>query len=60
MDGKTAQGCYSGLLATGCKKSSNRASSSRIIGSRRCKGIDIKNTWTNGLSWLPDRENTPK
>ena len=30
------------------------------IGGRECKGIDIKIFWTNGLSWLPDRENWPK
>ena len=30
------------------------------IGSRGCKGIDIKNTWTNGPSWLSDRKNWPK
>ena len=36
------------------------AENSADIGSRKCKGIDIKNFWTNGLSWLPDRENWPK
>ena len=27
---------------------------------RGCKGIDIKVTWTNGPSWLSERENWPK
>ena len=30
------------------------------IGSRACKRIDIKNSWTNGTSCLSDRENWPK
>ena len=57
----------SSLFATECKKSSNRASSSGLTfrqvensadtGSRGFQGIDIKNSWANGPSWLPDREN---
>ena len=36
------------------------AESSAEIGSREYKGTDIKNTWTNGPSWLSDKENWPK
>ena len=36
------------------------AENSADIDSRGCKGIDIKNTWTDGPRWLSDRENWPK
>ena len=36
------------------------AENSADIGRRGCKGIDIKNSWRNGPSWPPDRENWPK
>ena len=36
------------------------AENSADIGSRGCKGIDIKTLWTDGSSWLPDRGNWSK
>ena len=69
-DDQTAQWCYSGykiimctssFSATECIKSMwnyvPTAESFADIGSRGCKGIDIKNTWTNGPSWQSGSEN---
>ena len=36
------------------------AENSADIGSRGCKGIDIKTLRTDGSSWLPDRGNWSK